>query len=1264
MANSSSFSSSSLEEADVVMNGTGQESAASASVPGTSARDGRNVACNGDDTAQSGQDTVAEVSPAPFEGRFRRFNEVIGRGAQKVIYKAQDTESGAMVAWNAISLTDLTDEEQLRAVEEAQLLSRLQHPRLINCHASWRSKDQIVLITQLVQAGSLKKYVQTHEVSMKQLRKIARQILEGLQHLHKQNPPIVHRDIKCENILYSADTGELVIGDLGLSTQLTTRGHNRGSFTGTPHFMAPELYDEEYDETVDVYSFGLTLLEMCTRGEIPYAECTNHAQIYRKLVQNVLPEALDQVREESFCGYIRYCILKRDDGTRPSASDALAHPFIQQEEIENDDCTELVTRNRLRSSDDTLEKLPSHISFDSSHVSGLHRRSASQTHEREGGETTESDDDDTWSQQDEDVENGFGLASSVRKSSRPGTRRRRASREEDYSRQTRMAKLYQGVPGSISAPLQPVQNSSDPADEFLLPASSDSILSPKRPERQGKGRGSSVCRSFSSIHEVRTNISMNALPQSDTRDADSAMVEEGSPTISPRGSHWELKTAAETAGMAAAFMDSARMRNPAVVRLCLLIEYQPEDEVGTKRAKVNFDYDTCCPPEETAEEIVNRLIEAQNVIIDASAKDMFAAFLNTFRFGPSVTIHSSGVPKWRWRSITFGPRECITKAIECRNNRSYASEADFNADIAFNTAAYAATVATQALMDRVPRRRRPAHSLASVDHGDEGTDNASAPTDMYSRKENESVEMQSAGTNASEDSSDAEDEVDSADESHVPAPSGDASSHSPPLPIDAAESESDAEETTDEVSQSSTHGGKSTALQDSPQSHSRRKIDTSQNKSLIGTLNFSSGTETNGRVYHSHQEANGSGDAATAQTRNTLNLHSKQHSGNFNVPKLDRSACHAETVSSGMPEAVVEETSYARDTEVYAATVGTTSEPSSNALNIAAGVPKKPPARPGPDPGASTSNVSTSTPNVADSATTAGRPVTSQAVSMTNGGVRQNGASYSTHESSGNGASGLSPSGGRRTTVSTGAGISKGHNATESGSSPRDDYKRRKMQQLASESENHSEPGGHNSGRARTGSSGALSMSINEDPKQCSLSNTETAFSWTPDELSLIGEGNIAGPTLKPAQPVKQSLNKVPSQSNLAAANNQRTSPSFLPRPSGEPSGSLSPRSQLGVRAHSEGYQASGQGPGLAGLGYTSSPVVRPAFRFASDNTRVNTGVMVSAPPGTGSMETLRPTTLQSVDGMHLTAASEGPNPSYFSQVSGAKKRCGEDYCH
>lgn len=52
---------------------------------------------------------------------------------------------------------------------------------------------------------------------------------------------------------------------------------------GTPEFMAPELYEENYNELVDVYSYGMCILEMIT-SEYPYSECTNPAQIYKKVI--------------------------------------------------------------------------------------------------------------------------------------------------------------------------------------------------------------------------------------------------------------------------------------------------------------------------------------------------------------------------------------------------------------------------------------------------------------------------------------------------------------------------------------------------------------------------------------------------------------------------------------------------------------------------------------------------------------------------------------------------------------------------------------------------------------------------------------------------------------------------------------------------------------------------------------------------------------------------------------------------------------------
>ena len=110
-------------------------------------------------------------------------------------------------------------------------------------------------------------------IRSKPLKSWSRQILLGLQYLHSRDPPILHRDLKCDNIFVTGQTGVVKIGDLGLAT-IKRHGGNAKSVIGTPEFMAPEMYEENYAEPVDVYAFGMCLMEMVT-NEYPYEECKN-----------------------------------------------------------------------------------------------------------------------------------------------------------------------------------------------------------------------------------------------------------------------------------------------------------------------------------------------------------------------------------------------------------------------------------------------------------------------------------------------------------------------------------------------------------------------------------------------------------------------------------------------------------------------------------------------------------------------------------------------------------------------------------------------------------------------------------------------------------------------------------------------------------------------------------------------------------------------------------------------------------------------------
>ncbi|KAM9113689.1 serine/threonine-protein kinase WNK3 [Pangshura tecta] len=265
-------------------------------------------------------------------GRFLKFDIELGRGAFKTVFKGLDAETWVEVAWCELQDRKLTKAEQQRFKEEAEMLKGLQHPNIVRFYDSWEStvkgKKCIVLVTELMTSGTLKTYLKRFKVMKpKVLRSWCRQILKGLQFLHTRTPPIIHRDLKCDNIFITGPTGSVKIGDLGLATLMRTSFAK--SVIGTPEFMAPEMYEEHYDESVDVYAFGMCMLEMAT-SEYPYSECQNAAQIYRKVTSGIKPASFHKVTDPEVKEIIEGCI-RQNKSERLSIKDLLNHAFFAED---------------------------------------------------------------------------------------------------------------------------------------------------------------------------------------------------------------------------------------------------------------------------------------------------------------------------------------------------------------------------------------------------------------------------------------------------------------------------------------------------------------------------------------------------------------------------------------------------------------------------------------------------------------------------------------------------------------------------------------------------------------------------------------------------------------------------------------------------------------------------------------------------------------------------------------------------------------------
>ncbi|XP_038689486.1 probable serine/threonine-protein kinase WNK11 isoform X1 [Tripterygium wilfordii] len=287
------------------------------------------------DTSDKDSEPFVEIDPSR---RYGRYNELLGSGAVKKVYRAFDQEEGIEVAWNQVKLRNFSDDPAMidRLYSEVRLLRSLKNKNIISLHHVWRDEVHNILnfITEVCTSGDLREYRKKHKhVSMKALKKWSKQILKGLDYLHTHEPCVIHRDLNCSNLFVNGNVGQVKIGDLGLAATVGN-SHSAHSILGTPEYMAPELYEENYTEMVDIYSFGMCLLEMVTM-EIPYSECENVARIYKKVSSGTRPQALNKVRDPEVKGFIEKCLAQ--PRARPSAAELLKDPFFDGIDDDDDD---------------------------------------------------------------------------------------------------------------------------------------------------------------------------------------------------------------------------------------------------------------------------------------------------------------------------------------------------------------------------------------------------------------------------------------------------------------------------------------------------------------------------------------------------------------------------------------------------------------------------------------------------------------------------------------------------------------------------------------------------------------------------------------------------------------------------------------------------------------------------------------------------------------------------------------------------------------
>ena len=134
------------------------------------------------------------------------------------------------------------------------------HPNLVDLYASYLVADELWVLMEWMDGGSLTQIVTRRRMSEDQIATVTQQCLHGLAYLHSRG--IIHRDIKSDSLLMRVE-GRVKISDLGFCGHLTLEYPRRRSLLGTPYWFSPTVASRQpYGTEADIWSLGITVIEM------------------------------------------------------------------------------------------------------------------------------------------------------------------------------------------------------------------------------------------------------------------------------------------------------------------------------------------------------------------------------------------------------------------------------------------------------------------------------------------------------------------------------------------------------------------------------------------------------------------------------------------------------------------------------------------------------------------------------------------------------------------------------------------------------------------------------------------------------------------------------------------------------------------------------------------------------------------------------------------------------------------------------------------
>ena len=202
-------------------------------------------------------------------GNYRILKE-LGKGGMGVVYKANQTSLGRMVAMKVLPQHLTTNPSFIKRFKnEARAIAKLNHPNIVQIFDIGQDDETHYYTMEFIEGPPLDEIIyRDGTLPLDRAINIILQVASALQYAHGQG--IVHRDIKPSNIMIDK-TGRIKVTDFGLALQQkTTRLTIDGGIVGTPEYMSPEqAVGQTATAQSDIYSLGIVFYELLT-GKVPF----------------------------------------------------------------------------------------------------------------------------------------------------------------------------------------------------------------------------------------------------------------------------------------------------------------------------------------------------------------------------------------------------------------------------------------------------------------------------------------------------------------------------------------------------------------------------------------------------------------------------------------------------------------------------------------------------------------------------------------------------------------------------------------------------------------------------------------------------------------------------------------------------------------------------------------------------------------------------------------------------------------------------------